>query len=99
VFGDADANATAGMPAILGADNSVTGINYFVYNNTEGGPGGGPAGNSSWNYFFDYGTAQFSFTVSTSGVVPEPATWVMMAAGFAGLGFVGYRRSRKLAVA
>jgi PEP-CTERM motif len=29
------------------------------------------------------------------GVVPEPATWVMMLLGFAGLGFVGYRQARK----
>jgi hypothetical protein len=27
--------------------------------------------------------------------VPEPATWAMMGLGFAGLGFAGYRRSRK----
>jgi hypothetical protein len=26
--------------------------------------------------------------------VPEPSTWVMMALGFAGLGFMGYRSSR-----
>jgi hypothetical protein len=29
--------------------------------------------------------------------VPEPSTWAMMLVGFAGLGFVGYRRSRKAA--
>jgi hypothetical protein len=27
--------------------------------------------------------------------VPEPSTWAMMLLGFAGLGFAGYRRSRK----
>ena len=27
--------------------------------------------------------------------VPEPATWAMMILGFAGIGFMGYRRSRK----
>jgi hypothetical protein len=31
--------------------------------------------------------------------VPEPSTWVMMIAGFAGLGLAGYRASRKSAVA
>jgi hypothetical protein len=33
---------------------------------------------------------------STFGTaVPEPSTWAMMLLGFAGLGFAGYRRSRK----
>ncbi len=27
--------------------------------------------------------------------VPEPSTWAMMLLGFAGLSFVGFRRSRK----
>jgi hypothetical protein len=26
---------------------------------------------------------------------PEPSTWAMMVLGFAGVGFVGYRKSRK----
>lgn len=30
----------------------------------------------------------------TLAAVPEPATWVLMLAGFAGLGFVGYRRQQ-----
>jgi hypothetical protein len=29
--------------------------------------------------------------------VPEPSTWALMLAGFAGLGFAGYRRSRAVA--
>jgi hypothetical protein len=29
------------------------------------------------------------------GTVPESSTWVMMAIGFAGLAFAGYRTSRK----
>ena len=29
--------------------------------------------------------------------VPEPSTWVMMLLGFAGLGFIGYRRVRRTA--
>jgi hypothetical protein len=28
---------------------------------------------------------------------PEPSTWAMMILGFAGLGFAGYRASRKAA--
>jgi hypothetical protein len=29
--------------------------------------------------------------------VPEPSTWAMMLVGFAGLGFAGYRASRRTA--
>ena len=27
--------------------------------------------------------------------IPEPSTWAMMLLGFAGLGFAGYRKTRK----
>jgi hypothetical protein len=32
----------------------------------------------------------------TGAVIPEPSTWAMMLLGFAGLGFVGYRRARRV---
>jgi hypothetical protein len=42
----------------------------------------------------------FSFqggsTRAIASVVPEPSTWVMMLAGFAGVGFVGYRRTKRV---
>jgi hypothetical protein len=34
-------------------------------------------------------------TVTTTSGVPEPSTWAMMFTGFAGLGFVGYRKARR----
>jgi hypothetical protein len=40
----------------------------------------------------DIGQSMASFVV-----IPEPATWVMLLAGFAGLGFAGYRTPRKSA--
>jgi hypothetical protein len=37
-------------------------------------------------------TVSFDFSAF---VVPEPSTWAMLLLGFAGLGFVGYRRTRR----
>jgi hypothetical protein len=72
--------------------------NYFYviqpwYN---GGPGNGSIAAQLVNngvtidvYNGQYVTANWSVSA-----VPEPSTWAMMLAGFAGLGFAGYRRSR-----
>ena len=38
-------------------------------------------------------------TTTLSTAVPEPSTWAMLFAGFAGLGFLGWRRARKDAAA
>jgi hypothetical protein len=35
-----------------------------------------------------------SSAIISTGGVPEPSTWAMMLAGFAGLGFLGYRRNK-----
>lgn len=50
------------------------------------------AGAYSNNYEF------FDVTVSAVSAVPEPSTWAMMILGFAGVGFMAYRR-RKSALA
>jgi hypothetical protein len=42
------------------------------------------------------GAGTFNATFSVMGnTVPEPSTWVMMLFGFAGLGLIGYRQTRK----
>lgn len=42
-------------------------------------------------------TLTLNVTFAGTPTVPEPSTWTMMLAGFAGLGFAGYRASRKIA--
>ena len=48
--------------------------------------------------FYDTHTAGAFFTAGASPV-PEPSTWAMMLVGFVGLGYAGYRGSRKKSAA
>jgi PEP-CTERM motif len=43
------------------------------------------------------GPGGFGFDLAIGGAVPEPSTWAMMLVGFAGLGFAGYRSTRRRA--
>ena len=47
----------------------------------------------------DYDDLVIKFTISGDGVaaVPEASTWAMMLLGFAGIGFLAYRRKPKAA--
>jgi hypothetical protein len=54
-------------------------------------------------YYFDsnnFDNTQFVTATVTTGVsaVPEPSTWAMMILGFAGVGFMAYRRKSKPAL-
>ena len=40
-----------------------------------------------------------SLALSLTNGVPEPSTWAMMLAGFAGLGFLAYRKRAAIAAA
>src|ERR1700722_5796811 len=50
------------------------------------------------NPTFPADLASFSGSVTGTVPVPEAPTWAMMLAGFAGLGYVGYRRTRRAPV-
>ena len=41
------------------------------------------------------GPGGFGFDLAIGGAVPEPSTWAMMLVGFGGLGFAGYRSTRR----
>jgi hypothetical protein len=44
-------------------------------------------------------TGNVLITSISGSPIPEPSTWAMMLLGFAGLGYVGFRRTRKVRVA
>jgi PEP-CTERM motif len=62
------------------------------------GSGGGGGGSYLASLFADQvlkaGVNSGDGSISIMAV-PEPSTWAMMLAGFAGLGFLGWRESRK----
>jgi hypothetical protein len=47
---------------------------------------------------FDFAIDNVSFNEPVAGGVPEPSTWAMMILGFAGVGFMAYRRKSKPAL-
>ena len=85
------------------------GMLELAFDDPLGSPGSDPivggAGGPSWeNYSFSSGEPPICYIASgvatanldpeTTTAVPEPATWAMMALGFAGLGFAGYRKAK-----
>jgi len=69
---------------------------YEIQLNTE--TGGGPIVNAS-AYVDPIITSPGNnvyFSSGITGAVPEPSTWAMMLLGFAGVGFMAYRRKPKL---
>ncbi len=51
-----------------------------------------PKGQTYTSVVFGTSPSDFEFAITQS--VPEPSTWAMMLAGFAGLGWAGYRKSQ-----
>jgi hypothetical protein len=77
----------------------------LTFTNPLGSPGPDPIivgeGGPSWeNLSYSVGGPPIRFLATGIATpVPEPATWAMLIAGFAGLGAVGYRRARAAAPA
>jgi len=60
-----------------------------------GGYNSNPGYQSAYSaYVSDHGVNLVNYAFVASGV-PEPSTWIMMLLGFAGVGFAGYRRTKK----
>jgi hypothetical protein len=99
--------ANQNTPTVFNGSNPSGGTNapnFFVSFYGQDGKLGALSGNSGVIAFddggnpadADYDDLVVRFTVSA---VPEPATWAMMVLGFAGIGFLTYRRKSKLALA
>ncbi|MGO9390747.1 hypothetical protein [Rhodoblastus sp.] len=110
ITGTADGKTITGLSSYAGSDQILYPIDYpksagvdlsGISFSTSGGPdfnlyaysGGTWLLNSNVDPigYPQNGNALTAFSVST---VPEVSTWLMMLAGFAGLGFVGYRRQK-----
>jgi hypothetical protein len=69
----------------------------YAYNNQDQPNSGDYTGSDCfWCILGQYGF-EGSSTTGLSSAVPEPSTWAMLLIGFAGIGFAGYRRSRRAA--
>jgi hypothetical protein len=91
--------------------NAAVGSSTFSTSGVDGSPGSNPG--TTENYIFtatssseqlvlsQASTTQASPIVDNiriSSAVPEPSTWAMMILGFAGIGFMAYRRKSKPAL-
>jgi hypothetical protein len=88
VDGVSGPNFFAGMPS----GQSLPGLLGFVYNNQSAG---GTYASSTWNGDVSGGQFEALFSATITEAVPEPSTWAMMILGFAGIGFMAYRRKSK----
>jgi PEP-CTERM motif len=97
------ADLSTGVNWYSNSAGNSDGFNHAYVTTYTGGVSGIPAGTyvgfeDSGGGDYDYNDDQFVFANVASGV-PEPSAWAMLLAGFAGLGFVGWRAQRKALVA
>ncbi len=90
-----DDSVFAGLPAFnLGNGLAISGFDFVLASGSDGGFSGGtwtnpdPTGNRGDNSR----TSTLDITADFTAAVPEPSTWAMLILGFAGVGFMAYRR-------
>jgi hypothetical protein len=100
-FNDDQLSASGGILSYTGADietftDAVNGTSQVAF----GLNGVGTIRLQNANFIDLSGSVTQPFTIGTEQVsaVPEPSTWGMMLLGFAGVGFMVYRRKSKLAL-
>jgi hypothetical protein len=103
----AEAQLDADYINICGNSSNICGTGIQAFENTEGEGGVAfstplvAALNGTYDTDVALGLTSASYVsgdgvvTSRGSVVPESSTWAMMLLGFAGLGFAGYRASRK----
>jgi hypothetical protein len=85
--GDSNLSFQGGIGLLL-----ANGASYYLSANSPGATASGP-GLGDGRYYDWLGGK------STISSAPEPSTWAMMALGFAGLGYAGFRQGRKTSTA
>jgi PEP-CTERM motif len=94
--GRGDSVALDGRDSLLAVPQGFDPDNALSDISTYSGQTFSSLGVTPGTYEWTWGTGPNQNFTLIIGEVPEPSTWAMMLLGFAGLGYVGYRRSSKL---
>jgi hypothetical protein len=85
-----------GIGGVFNGTCTVETCNYYLLGYGPNFHLTGTEGN--YAYLFNNGGAAITFSLSPVSAVPEPSTWAMLLLGFAGIGFMAYRRKSKPAL-
>jgi hypothetical protein len=90
IYDNYDLASRPGDNVVFGLDSGT--YSLYTYNLTTG------AATAVGPYGVDVNLAGLAFLPAGAAAAPEPATWAMMIAGFAAIGFAACRNTRKTAV-